>query len=167
MATACVDLPQIVRRARRENQDMATGRSMTRVLFLVAILGAGCAEAPPTSEQMAKDIMSPFCPGRTLATCPSLAADDLQAEIATRLKAGDTREQIMKDLEAKYGTVVLGAPPAEGVGLLLRTVPFLVGLGIVWLLSRLASVRRDVAETVPPADSRLTAQLDDDLADLD
>jgi cytochrome c-type biogenesis protein CcmH/NrfF len=107
------------------------------------------------------------CPGRTLATCPSLAADDLQAEIATRLKAGDTREQIMKDLERKYGTVVLGAPPAEGVGLLLRTVPFLVGLGIVWLLSRLASVRRDAPETVPPTDSRLMAQLDDDLSDLD
>ncbi len=146
---------------------MGLGRWMGRGLLVVVMLGAGCAEAPPTSEQMAKEIMSPFCPGRTLATCPSLAADDLQAEIATRLKAGDTREQIMKDLEAKYGTVVLGAPPAEGVGLLLRTAPFIVGLGIVWLLSRLASVRRDVPESVPPTDSRLMAQLDDDLSDLD
>jgi cytochrome c-type biogenesis protein CcmH/NrfF len=153
---------------------MEIRRVVRRVLWVIVLVGAfagGAAcdrlVAPDSPEAMAAEIMSPFCPGRTLASCPSSSANELQAEIAGRLRRGETREAIVADLRTRYGAVIDGAPPAEGVGLMLRVAPFIVGILILWVLSRFARISALPELTPPVADPGRRQQLEDDLADLD
>ena len=41
------------------------------------LLAAGVAHADGWASDLANDLMSPFCPGRTLADCPSPQAKSL------------------------------------------------------------------------------------------
>jgi len=107
--------------------------------------GAGtsdAAQSPPRwAYSLAHDLMSPFCPGRTLAACPSPQAAELRQWILFQAVAGRTREDIEKSLYERYGDEILGAPRAAGWGLSAYLVPglaFLVGGGLVfWVLRRL------------------------------
>lgn len=137
------------------------------LLVLAGASGCGRLVGPDTPETMAAEIMSPFCPGRTLASCPSSAANELQAEIAGRLRTGESRDAIVADLRTRYGAVIDGAPPAQGVGMLLRIAPFIVGVMILWLLSRLARVRALPEPQPVAASAAQRQQLEDDLSDLD
>jgi len=73
-------------------------------------------------------IMSPFCPGLTLANCPSASAETLRVSIRGRLATGESPDSIMESLVAAFGERVRGAPRARGLGLALWALP-VVGLG--------------------------------------
>jgi cytochrome c-type biogenesis protein CcmH/NrfF len=99
-------------------------------------------EGPPAwAYALAHELMSPFCPGRTLAACPSPQAGELRQWIVFQALAGRTRDDIERSLYDRYGDVLLSSPRAEGWGLSAYAVPigaFLVGGGLVaWLLRRL------------------------------
>jgi cytochrome c-type biogenesis protein CcmH/NrfF len=83
-------------------------------------------------------VMSPFCPGLTLATCPSAAAETLRASVRARLAAGESPDSITESLVAAFGEEVRGAPRARGLGLALWVLPMLAlgggGIGLVWWL---------------------------------
>ena len=106
----------------------------------------------PWAYSMAHDLMSPFCPGRTLAACPSPQADQLRQWILFQAAAGQTQEQIEEILYARFGDVVLSTPRAEGGwGISTYAIPiagFLLGLGFVaWMITRLA--RSGPQQSVP------------------
>ncbi len=97
----------------------------------------------PWAYSMAHDLMSPFCPGRTLAACPSPQADQLRQWILFQAAAGQTQEQIEETLFERFGDVMLSAPKAEGGwGISAYAIPiggFLLGLVFVtWMITRLA-----------------------------
>lgn len=122
------------------------------------------------ARAVAGDIMSPFCPGRTLATCPSPAAADVRVEIERRLTAGESRASIEDDLVRRFGEDMRGAPKPQGVSLLLWIVPGLFGVTFVagmavMLRRRRASAAQAAAPEVFPAG--VEARLDEELADLD
>lgn len=86
-------------------------------------LAAGAAFAEEKGEPaagfgyaLAHDLMSPFCPGRTLAQCPSPQADALRVWILAQEAAGATREEVEAELVARYGEELRLAPPAAGLG---------------------------------------------------
>lgn len=90
------------------------------------------------ANQLLGTIMSPFCPGLTLANCPSVYAETLRVSIRARLATGESSDSIMESLVAAFGEGVRGAPRARGLGLALWALP-LVGLGagaigLVWWL---------------------------------
>jgi cytochrome c-type biogenesis protein CcmH/NrfF len=98
--------------------------------LLVVLLVASAAFSTAWAQDQAVDtkanelfdeVMSPFCPGRTLANCPSPQAAALRDQIRERLVAGATGEEIVDTLYAAYGDIVLGAPRPRGRGL--RRVP--------------------------------------------
>ncbi len=98
---------------------------------------------PPWAYSLAHDLMSPFCPGRTLAACPSPQADQLRQWILFQAAAGQTEEQIEETLFERFGDVMLSAPRAEGGwGISAYAIPiagFLLGLVFVaWMITRLA-----------------------------
>ena len=142
--------------------------------LLMALVGVGTARAQDPAGQEARHlvggIMSPFCPGLTLAACPSPAAAELRIEIGQRFRQGEAREAILQDLVSRYGDHILGTPPASGVGLLVWIVPGTAGL--LLLLAMYAAGRRSSAASSPvspddqPADSVLRQRLDEELADL-
>lgn len=89
--------------------------------------------------------MSPFCPGLTVATCPSPGADSLRRDIRMRLDRGETPALIRKAYTAAWGEQILGAPRARSWGLLLWTAPLLA------LLAGALGVRRWLVRHREPA----------------
>jgi len=75
-----------------------------------------------------------------VSTCPMLnchSATPLREEIAGMIKQGMNPEQIVKAFVAKYGKVILAAPPAEGFDMMAWTLPFimlLLGFIVVYRL---------------------------------
>ncbi len=65
-------------------------------------------EAEEVLQELSHDLMSPYCPGRTLASCPSQAARHLEDQIYEQARAGRTREQIERDLVARFGPQIVG-----------------------------------------------------------
>lgn len=86
---------------------------------------ADARSTPSWAYDLAGDLMSPFCPGRTVASCPSPQATELIQWIAMQEAAGATREEVVAMLVAKHGEEILGAPPAKGITLWAYVFPVL------------------------------------------
>lgn len=73
--------------------------------------------ADPKTEAEAFDIasrtMSPFCPGRTLADCPSGNATEWRQDIRRMLKEGKSAAEIQKILSQRAGENLSGAPESS------------------------------------------------------
>jgi len=154
------------------------------VLALVvgALAGPGAARADADVEwayELSHEVMSPFCPGRTLAACPSPQADELRLWILTQEAAGASRAEVERMLVERYGEDIFAAPPAEGaVGVSAYGVPlagFALGVAVVVLvLRRVAGSRAEGQEAAPaagdasssrrdPADAELERLVDEEL----
>ena len=138
-------------------------------LICVLALGAAPASAQPEgwAHDLSSEMMSPFCPGRTLADCPSPQADSLRMWILVQESAGRSRQDVEEELYERYGDVILAAPRAEGIGIAAYAVPVLAFLGggglIAWLLRRLTA--RAAADPEPkisavPGESALESELE-------
>ena len=103
------------------------------------------------------DTMSPYCPGRTLAECPSPQADELRLWILDQASAGVTREEVQQAMFREFGDQILTAPRAEGWGLAAYAIPlagFVLGGGVVVLVvRRLMSPGPGPANPANPAES--------------
>ena len=81
--------------------------------FLLGAVGSKAdseIERLRTARALADDLMSPFCPGRTLADCPSPDASAVKREIRASLRRGEPPEQVRARLEQRFGTQVVGVP---------------------------------------------------------
>ena len=151
-----------------------SARNLVRTVMMlvtVGLLAAGHVNAQQAIDKSASEIfgtvMSPFCPGMTIATCPSSQAAELRDDIRSRLAAGATRNEVLDELYAQWGEEVLGPRSATGAGLLAWLVPALallvgaVGL-TTWLRVSSRRVRRagSLSEAVDPeAEQRLREEL--------
>ena len=119
------------------------------VLALVCGLLASASFAEGYAYDLAGELMSPYCPGRTLSSCPSPQAAELIQWISLQEAAGASEDEVLEQLIARFGEEILGAPPAEGITLWAYIFPvagFLVGGGIAALvLRRLVGRREDVS----------------------
>lgn len=151
-------------------------RTALVMLLVTAALCASASAQPASPKQQAADmagqLMSPFCPGRLLADCTSPNAGELRQAIAARIAAGETAAAVKADLVRRYGTAILGAPPAEGVGLLAWLVPGVLGLAslgaVAWKVARATRAgARSALAAAGNVDAGMLSQLDDQLLDLD
>ena len=101
--------------------------------------------------QLAHELMSPFCPGRTLAACTSDQAAALRQEILIKEASGMTRADVIAELEREWGDAIHSAPDPEGWGLAAWLLPgavLILGAGLVWIvLQRMVGPTRAAAET--------------------
>ncbi len=67
-----------------------------------ALAPEAAAEATELATQLSHDLMSPYCPGRTIATCPSPQARKLENNILDQALAGKTRVEIETQLAARF-----------------------------------------------------------------
>lgn len=122
------------------------------------------------ARAVTNELMSPFCPGLTLAACPSPAAHELRIEIRSRFECGETRDAIIEDLLRRFGSQIDGMPSARGIGALVWAVPFVVAVAL-GLAMRLA-LRGDNAsggsypDAAQPA-PHVLARLEDELEDME
>jgi len=109
------------------------------VLFALTVVSVERANAKSWAYDLAGELMSPFCPGRTLASCPSPQAAELVQWMVLQEAAGATQEEVVANLVDRYGEEILGAPPAKGITLWAYVFPvlgFVVGGGLVVLALR-------------------------------
>jgi len=118
--------------------------------------------------ELSHEIMSPFCPGRSLADCPSPQAESLRAWIVIQEATGRSRADVETELLERYGDVIRSAPRAEGIGLAAYAIPvlaFVVGGVLVAVFLRRTTRAgpappRPIAEALDPELARL---VDEDL----
>jgi len=140
-----------------------TRRPTAQVPALVLALAVGFAAAafatPALAQEpdrgmgwgyhLANELMSPYCPGRTLNDCPSSQAAELKSWILAQEQAGRSQAEVETDLYARYGDVILQAPRAEGFGLAAYVLPVLAVLAGAALI--VAFLRRQGPRPPPGA----------------
>jgi cytochrome c-type biogenesis protein CcmH/NrfF len=143
--------------------------------FLSLHAGAEAPAEPPAqldtesarrAHRLSSDLMSPYCPGRTLADCPSPDAAALRRELRNLLDAGVPEKEVRTQLEARFGGAISGVPRTR-LGWVLPGIALLLGaVALVLALRRLSRAPRDAAGEPPVSDPELEAQLDAELERL-
>ncbi len=133
---------------------MSVARSLTRArwpwLVVVAlVLGALAVAAtddsgPETTAEraraIAESIRCPQCMGQSVADSNATAARSIRTEIARRLEAGQTDDEIRDYVAGIYGDESLLTPPRSGVAGLVWFLP--VALGVLAVGGLAAAFRR-------------------------
>ena len=100
-------------------------------------------------QDVAGDLMSPACPGRTLLNCTSSQAEQWRELIRQKLAQGESKEQILRYFVDIGGEGILAAPPKQGFALTAWLLPLFVmvnGAGLIVILTRRWAQRRPPAE---------------------
>jgi cytochrome c-type biogenesis protein CcmH len=90
-------------------------------------------------QDIAGDLMSPACPGRTLLNCTSSQAEQWRELIRQKLAQGESKDQILQYFVDIGGEGVLAAPPKQGFALTAWLLPLFVmvnGVGLILILTR-------------------------------
>jgi len=96
-------------------------------------------------QDVAGDLMSPACPGRTLLNCTSGQAEQWRELIRQKLAKGESKEQIVQYFVEINGAAILAAPPKQGFALTAWLVPLFVmvnGAVLIVALTRRWARRR-------------------------
>lgn len=145
-------------------------------LALAALILTSMAAQPQDVDREARAIeealIAPCCFTQQVSVHQSPAAQDVRRDVRERLRAGQTREQILDAYVARYGPQILAQPPAKGIARSLYVLPvlLLVGSGgVVILAIRRFTTKRGspLADTPPVHAEAEAARLDDELRDLD
>ena len=115
------------------------------------------------------EIMCPVC-STTLDQSDSPIARRMKADIASRIAAGQSKQQIKNELVAEFGTKILAAPPAKGFNLLAWLLPFVALFGGALVLGLLAwrwSRNREPRPPAPKLSPALERRVDEELARFD
>ena len=123
----------------------------------------------PTVADLEDEVMCPAC-NTTLDQSSSSAARQVEGFIATRIAAGDSKQQIKDRLVADYGPWILAAPPTEGFDLLAWLLPLVGLVGGALVLAALAwhwSRRREPRGGSPELSPALERRVDEELARFD
>ena len=145
----------------------AAAIALLLALALLAAPGVAGAEPEGWAYKLAGELMSPFCPGRTLADCPSDAAKSLVMWVIVQEAAGRSRADVEEELFARYGEVLRPTPKAEGFGLTAYVIPvFAFAAGGLLIGVFLYRQTRRAAEPVarPVVDPELERIVDEELA---
>ena len=146
-------------------------RVMLASAFALAVSPALANSPGNDAATIARELMSPFCPGLLLADCQSSGAHHLRAEIKSRLEAGETSRDIVDDLAGRYGTSIRGKPTMEGTGALVWVLPAVLAIASLLLLTRW--VRTSTVRVPEPGapitigDDPMLARIDQELLALD
>jgi cytochrome c-type biogenesis protein CcmH/NrfF len=146
--------------------------AIAATLLLGVSNAAGQADAAAELEgwayEVPNELMSPFCPGRTLSACTSPQAEELRMWLIVQEAAGRTREDVEAELFERYGDVLRPAPRAEGFGLTAYVFPVLAflagGVIVAVFLSRQTRASAAAVSTPRPPDPELERIIDQELA---
>lgn len=148
-------------------------RTLSWIWLAIAMALAGAEstamgdELAHRAQTIAQDTMSPFCPGKTIDSCPSPYAAAWRADIRTWLSQGATAKQIRARLQQRVPGFDLEGRPGRSWDWALPG--FALALVTVWLALQIRRIRPnadrdpscDVSEN---DDADLNARLDAELA---
>jgi cytochrome c-type biogenesis protein CcmH len=120
---------------------LATLRSFAHFIAVVVALTAlytPVSAQEPAWQDIAGELMSPACPGRTLLNCTSEHAGQWQELIRQKIARGVPKDEIMQYFINIGGEEVLASPPKRGFTLAVWLLPafaLLNGAGLIILLT--------------------------------
>jgi cytochrome c-type biogenesis protein CcmH/NrfF len=143
----------------------------------MVIFALGCASVPAEDisadegrqvQSIVRNTLSPFCPGKTLNSCPSPKAGEWRRDIREWVEAGVPEPEIRDRLQARVPAFDLNIPPVKS-GWVIPVIA--VVLSTLWFVVMARKFRgrggpRRQAEA-PPQNQDLDARLDEELAALD
>ena len=106
----------------------ACGVLVGALVLVGSLAGGALADPQDVANDVANEVMSPFCPGVTLHDCASREASETREDMVRWAEAGMSKRQIIDRLESEFGTSIHASPPAEGAGLLAWILPALAVL---------------------------------------
>ena len=115
------------------------------LLVSVMVLGISALAWGQQWQDVAGDLMSPACPGRTLMNCTSSQAEQWRELIRQKLAKGESKEQILQYFVDMSGEAILAAPPKKGFALTAWLLPLFVmvnGAVLIIALTRRWAQRR-------------------------
>jgi cytochrome c-type biogenesis protein CcmH len=137
-------------------------RLMVLVFSFSMLLPGLKAWAELSYSEIARELMSPACPGKLLIDCTSGEATQLKELIRQKIQQGQSKEEIINYFVEVYGEQILAAPPKKGFYLTAWTVPLVIIIYaalIVYLMLRFWRRRgTDLAE--PRATEKAETYLD-------
>jgi cytochrome c-type biogenesis protein CcmH/NrfF len=142
--------------------------------FAITALLAGCASVPVEETHESRQVQSivrttnsPFCPGKTLDSCPSPRAAEWRQDINAWVADGVPEQEIRDRLQNRVPEFDLSPAPVKS-GWVIPVLAIL--FSTLWLII----VARSFRQPPPPRRSRpavathaLDARLDEELARLD
>jgi len=126
---------------------MKQRRSLRPFLFVLALVAVVVAiwsfvllSAPPTEtldarvQDVASQLKCPICQGESVASSPSLLAQQMRADIRQRLQSGQSEQEVISYYVSRYGQQIVWSPQWQGFSLLAWLVPLVLLLGGALLL---------------------------------
>jgi cytochrome c-type biogenesis protein CcmH len=114
------------------------------IALFAAVLGAslwlGANRSTPATpaarvEAIASQLRCPVCIDESAAQANTAAARAIRANVAARLRAGQSDRQIIDYMVSRYGRWILLSPPATGFGLTVWLAPVAVTLGALGVVA--------------------------------
>jgi cytochrome c-type biogenesis protein CcmH/NrfF len=149
---------------------------MVRLVALSFVLVAfGCSSASTEDTQqegrqvqsIVRTTNSPFCPGKTLDSCPSPRAGEWRRDIRTWVEDGVPEKEIRGRLQARVPDFDLGIAPVKSGWVIPVIALFLSTLWLIIVGRSLSGPTPPAPSRRPPEDAALDARLDEELAQLD
>jgi cytochrome c-type biogenesis protein CcmH len=140
-------------------------------MLALAACPAALASGQPRASQadLEGEIMCPVC-STTLDQSDSPIARNMKADIARRIAAGESKQEIKDALVAEFGPGVLASTGGGGLGVLAWLVPLVAlvaGAIVLAVLVRGWSRRRSSSADATSIDPELDRRLDEELARFD
>ncbi len=138
--------------------------ALALVLALFAAAPARAQDDPEVAlarqaHELSRELMSPYCPGRTLADCPSPDAGAVRDEIRTALRGGESAESVRARIESRFGAQVIGVPTTL-IGWSLPIVVLVAGaIALAFALRRAVSRTRVEPRIASDVAARLEQEL--------
>jgi cytochrome c-type biogenesis protein CcmH len=111
---------------------------LVRLIGIVLLCGFSTAAANVVWQDIANELMSPACPGRTLVNCTSGQSEQWRELIKQKLAQGESKEDIIRHFVEIRGEEILAAPPKRGFALAAWLLPLVVvlnGAGLIVILT--------------------------------
>lgn len=122
-------------------------------MYLLILLGLVSSTYALQWQDVANELMSPACPGRTLINCTSGQSEQLRELIRQKVAQGESKSAIMDYFVDMHGEEILAAPPKKGFALAAWLLPLFVvlnGAGLVVVLTFRWTRNRARVEPVAP-----------------
>lgn len=131
-------------------------------------------QAESLARDIASDMPSPYCPGRSIASCPSEAARELEDDILTLAKQGNDREQIESILVDRFGEEKMGKAQQSEIVVAIVLAAVLALAAIVFMARKWLRPAPATAEAPAPDAAPISKvspeeldRLEDELDELD
>ena len=150
-------------------------RAAALVLALGLATAASAAPAGRATQQEVEEALTCQCGcGLTVHACNHLqcgSGEPMKKEIADKLAAGQSTEEIVASFRARYGEKVLSAPTFRGFNWLAWITPFAVvlagALGMTLVIRRWVRAPKPAGPVPAAASDELRRRLARELADFD